>query len=136
VIKSRRSALRTGYCTAIADYVVWTIDFQSDSTIDGKDIKVRLDDRRTARCPSSLSCFATTGGPPQVLRLDSGPEMVFQALQQFCDGKVGMTYIPPGCPWDNGCIESFNNRPRKGGPPESACLKKFVAQVQRWCSRT
>lgn len=24
-----------------------------------------------------------------------------------------MTYIPPDCPWDNGFIESFNNRLRK-----------------------
>ncbi|WP_372510461.1 integrase core domain-containing protein [Mycolicibacterium pyrenivorans] len=24
-----------------------------------------------------------------------------------------MVYIPPGCPWDNGYIESFNNRLRK-----------------------
>lgn len=24
-----------------------------------------------------------------------------------------MVYSPPGCPWDNGYIESFNNRMRK-----------------------
>ncbi|MFI2842327.1 integrase core domain-containing protein [Mycolicibacterium sp. PDY-3] len=24
-----------------------------------------------------------------------------------------MVYIPPGCPWDNGYIESFSNRLRK-----------------------
>ena len=32
---------------------------------------------------------------------------------QFCDGKVGLSYIPPGTPWNNGYIESFNNRLRK-----------------------
>jgi orotate phosphoribosyltransferase len=37
--------------------------------------------------------------------MDNGPEMVSQALQRFCDGKVGLTYIPPGCPWDNGYID-------------------------------
>ena len=57
--------------------------------------------------------FAATGGPPKVLRMDNGPELVSQALQRFCDGKVGMSYIPPGSPWDNGYIESFNNRLRK-----------------------
>jgi putative transposase len=36
--------------------------------------------------------------------MDNRPEMVSQALQRFCDGKVGLTYIPPGCPWDNGYI--------------------------------
>ena len=29
-----------------------------------------------------------------MLRMDNGPEMVSQALQRFCDGKVGLTYIP------------------------------------------
>jgi putative transposase len=45
--------------------------------------------------------------------MDNGPEMISQALQQFCAGKVGLSYIPPGAPWDNGYIESFNNRLRK-----------------------
>ncbi len=40
--------------------------------------------------------FATADGPPMVLRMDHGPEMISQALQQFCDGKVGVSYIPPG----------------------------------------
>jgi putative transposase len=59
------------------------------------------------------TAFATMGGPPKVLRMDNGPELVSQALQRFCDGKVGLSYIPPGSPWDNGYIESFNNRLRK-----------------------
>ena len=48
-----------------------------------------------------------------MLRMDNGPKMVSQALQRFCDGKVELTYIPPGCPRDNGYIESFNNRLRR-----------------------
>jgi putative transposase len=39
--------------------------------------------------------------------------MVSQALQQFCDGQGGLSYSPPGTPWNNGYIESFNNRLRK-----------------------
>ena len=57
--------------------------------------------------------FAAAGGPPKVLRMDNGPELVSQALQRFCENRTGMVYIPPGCPWDNGYIESFNNRLRK-----------------------
>ena len=34
-------------------------------------------------------------------------------LQQFCRDRVGISYIPPGTPWNNGHIESFNNRLRK-----------------------
>ena len=48
-----------------------------------------------------------------MLRMGNGPELISQALQRFCDGKAGMSYIPPGCPWVNGHIESFNNRLRK-----------------------
>jgi hypothetical protein len=33
-----------------------------------------------------------------VLRMDNGPEFISQALQQFCDGRVGTSYIPPGTP--------------------------------------
>ena len=56
--------------------------------------------------------FAAAGGPAKVLRMDNGPEFISQVLQRFCDGKVGLSYIPPGT-WNNGYIESFNNRLRK-----------------------
>jgi putative transposase len=114
---------------ADAPNVVWAIDFQFDSTIDGKAIKIALMiDEHTRvsllhlversitaeRLVAELdSVFAAAGGPPRVLRMDNGPELVSQALQRFCDGKVGLCYIPPGTPWNNGYIESFNNRLRK-----------------------
>jgi transposase InsO family protein len=47
-----------------------------------------------------------------VLRCDNGPEFISQALGKFADGKLGIHYIPPGQPWRNGFIESFNNRVR------------------------
>ncbi|VAZ74448.1 hypothetical protein LAUMK4_01949 [Mycobacterium persicum] len=59
------------------------------------------------------TCFAAAGGPPLVLRMDNGPELISQALQSFCAGQVGLCYIPPGTPWNNGHIESFNNRLRR-----------------------
>ncbi|WP_179474171.1 integrase catalytic domain-containing protein [Mycolicibacterium vinylchloridicum] len=40
--------------------------------------------------------FAARGGPPKVLRLNNGSEMVSQALQRFCDDKTGIVHIPPG----------------------------------------
>ena len=105
------------------------IDFQFDSTVDGKAIKIASMIDEHTRCSllnlveRSITAerlvaelekvFAAEGGPPRVLRMDNGPELVSQALQWFCDGKVGLSYIPPGCPWDNGYIESFNNRLRK-----------------------
>jgi len=59
------------------------------------------------------SVFTMAGGPPKVLRMDKGPELVSRALQRFCEGQVGMSYIPPGTPWNDGYIETFHNRLRK-----------------------
>jgi len=114
---------------ADAPKVVWAIDFQFDSTTDGKAIKIAsMVDEHTRESllhlversitaerlvPELQKLFAVAGGPPKVLRMDNGPELVSQALQQFCKGKVGLSYIPPGTPWNNGYIESFNNRLRK-----------------------
>lgn len=44
--------------------------------------------------------------------MDNGPEFISEALQALCAGSVGISYIPPGTPWNNGFIESFNNRLR------------------------
>lgn len=114
---------------ADAPKVVWAIDFQFDSTIDGKAIKIAsMIDEHTRQSLLNIversiaaerlvaelqKVFAAAGGPPRVLRMDNGPEFISSALQQFCDGKVGLSYIPPGTPWNNGYIESFNNRLRK-----------------------
>ncbi len=114
---------------ADAPNVMWAIDFQFDSTADGKAIKIAsMVDEHTRvsllhlversitadRLVAELAeVFVAAGGPPKALRMDNGPELVSQALQQFCTDQVGMSYIPPGTPWNNPYIESFNNRLRK-----------------------
>ncbi|GAB03793.1 transposase InsO family protein [Gordonia amarae] len=113
---------------ADAPNVVWAMDFQFDSTVDGRKIKIAsMVDEHTRmsllnivdtsipaeRLVAELAAvFAAAGGPPMVLRMDNGPEFISEALQQFCDGRVGISYIPPGTPWNNGFVESFNNRLR------------------------
>ncbi|MGW5525296.1 MULTISPECIES: IS3 family transposase [Gordonia] len=113
---------------ADAPKVVWALDFQFDSTVDGKKVKIasmvdehtrmsllNIVDRSIAaeRLIEELEkVFAIWGGPPMVLRMDNGPEFISEALQAFCAGLVGISYIPPGTPWNNGFIESFNNRLR------------------------
>ena len=88
------------------------LDFQFDSTIDGKAIKIAsMLDEHTRESLLNIversitadrlideleKCFAAAGGPPMVLRMDNGPELISQALQSFCAGKVGLSYIPPG----------------------------------------
>jgi putative transposase len=127
----RKRAGLSSILTVAADApkVVWAIDFQFDSTTDGKAVKIAsMIDEHTRESLLNIversitaerliteleNVFAAVDGPPQVLRMDNGRELVSQALQQFCDGKVGISYIPPGTPWNNGYIESFNNRLRR-----------------------
>lgn len=117
------------FIEADAPKVVWAIDFQFDSTIDGKAIKIAsaVDEHtkqsvlniveRSIDAPRLVQelekAFTAAGGPPQVLRLDNGPEFISQVLRGFCDGRVGLDYIPPGTPWNNGTAESFNSRMRR-----------------------
>ena len=114
---------------ADAPKVVWALEFQFDGTVDGKAIKIAsMIDEHTRlsvlniversitarRLTEELEkAFALWGGPPQVLRMDNGTEFISQVLQQFCRDRVGICHIPPGTPWNNGHIESFNNRLRK-----------------------
>jgi transposase InsO family protein len=90
---------------ADAPKVVWAIDFQFDSTIDGKAIKIAsMIDEHTRESLLNLversitgehlveeltKVFAAHGGPPLVLRMDNGPEMISQALQRFCENRTG-----------------------------------------------
>ncbi len=105
------------------------MDFQFDSTVDGKAVKIAsMIDEHTRLSLMNIversipaqrlveergKTFALWGGPPLVLRMDNGPEFISSALHQFCVNRVGISYIPPGTPWNNGHIESFNNRLRK-----------------------
>jgi len=82
---------------ADAPKAVWAIDFQFDSTIDGKAIKIAsMLDEHTRESLLNLversitaerlidelqRCFTAAGGPPMVLRLDNGPELISHALQ-------------------------------------------------------
>jgi hypothetical protein len=109
VVSPRKRAGVSSVPPIIADApkVVWAIDFQFDSNTDGKAIKIAsLIDEHTREPLLNIversitgedlvdeleKVFATANGPPKVLRLDNGPEMISQALQQFCDGKAGLS---------------------------------------------
>ena len=49
--------------------------------------------------------------PPTHLRMDNGPEFIANALKEWCIGSgCNTAYIPPGSPWENPFVESFNSR--------------------------
>jgi len=52
------------------------------------------------------------GTYPAALRCDNGPELACSAMADWAAGKVGLHFIPPGEPWRNGYVESFNARVR------------------------
>ena len=101
VVSPRKRAGVSSAPPVVADApkVVWAIDFQFDSTVDGKAIKIAsMIDEHTRvsllniversitgeRLVEELEkVFAAAGGPPKVLRLDNGPEMISQTLQRL-----------------------------------------------------
>ncbi|MFP1155606.1 DDE-type integrase/transposase/recombinase [Mycobacterium sherrisii] len=118
-VKARSPRKRAGVSSvptieADAPNVVWAIDFQFDSTTDGKAIKIAsMIDEHTRESLMNIversitaerlvteleTAFMVAGGPPKVLRMDNGPELVSEALQRFCENKTGLVYIPAGCP--------------------------------------
>jgi putative transposase len=109
-------------------YRVWAVDFQFDVTTDGRPIKIAsIVDEHTRECLGGMversitgerlideldRLSAQRGTHPAVLRCDNGPELACSAMADWSAGQVGLHFIPPGEPWRNGYIESFNSRIR------------------------
>ena len=133
-VPQRRRRKRHGTSTAPATVVaeapnrVWAVDFQFDVTTDGRPIKiVSIIDEHTRECLGGLversitgehliaeldRLAAERGTYPAVLRCDNGPELACSAMADWAAGQVGLHFIPPGEPWRNGYVESFNSRIR------------------------
>ncbi len=107
---------------------VWSYDFVSDQTMDGRRLKflcvvdeftrecLALEVRRNFRAREVIVVLAgliAQRGSPAHLRSDNGPEFVAQAVQDWLKAQaVGPLYIAPGSPWENAYVESFNSRLR------------------------
>ena len=107
---------------------VWSYDFVVDRTERGGKLRILvIIDEYTREClairikpsiPASvaievLEWLFLTRGVPKYLRSDNGPEFVSKALCQWLK-EVGCStlFIKPGSPWENGYIESFNDKLR------------------------
>ena len=133
-VPQRRRRKRHGTSTA-ADTVtadapdrVWAVDFQFDVTTDGRPIKiVSIVDEHTRECLGGTversitgedliaeldRLAAERGNHPAVLRCDNGPELACAAMAEWASSGIGLQFIPPGEPWRNGYVESFNSRVR------------------------
>ena len=120
--------------TADAPNKVWAVDFQFDATTDGCPVKiVSIVDEHTRECLGGLVARSITAdtlideldviaagrGYPRVLRCDNGPELACTAMADWAGERIGLAFIPPGEPWKNGYIESFNGRgPRRMSEPQ------------------
>jgi putative transposase len=107
----------------------WSIDFMSDSLVDGRKIRTLniIDDcNREAlaiEVDTSLSAKRVTRvlkrvierrGKPKVIRVDNGPEFTSKDFELWCrDQQIIIQYIQPGRPMQNGFIERFNGSYRR-----------------------
>lgn len=107
---------------------VWSYDFVSDQTSDGRRLKflcvvdeftrecLALEVRRSFRAKEVivvLGGLIAQRGSPAHLRSDNGPEFVALAGQAWLKANaVGPLYIAPGSPWANAYVASFNSRLR------------------------
>ena len=84
---------------------------------------------------TELERLVTTYGPPAFLRADNGPELIANALREWCRcSRIGISYIEPGPPWENAYVESFNGRTRDELPniEEFASLIEAQVVVEAW----
>lgn len=107
---------------------VWSYDFVTDRTHDGKPFRmlcvideftreslaIRVARKLKASDVIDVLCeLFVLRGVPVYIRSDNGPEFVAVALRQWIAAVGAKTaYIEPGSPWENGYCESFNGKLR------------------------
>jgi putative transposase len=107
----------------------WSMDFMSDSLMDGRKIRsLNIIDDYNREC---LSLEVETSFPtkrvirtlerigeyrdlPKEIRIDNGPEYISHKLKKWAfDNNIILTYIQPGKPTQNSLIERFNGTCRR-----------------------
>jgi len=107
---------------------VWSYDFVSDQTEDGRTLKILvvLDEftRRSLALEvgrsftsrdviATLEALVDEHGAPDFMRSDNGPEFIAESVRSWLEtSMIGTLFIAPGSPWENGYVESFNSRLR------------------------
>lgn len=107
----------------------WSIDFISDSLVDGRKFRVLnvMDDFNreslaleadtslpALRVIRVLEKISAERGRPLHLRADNGPEFISYKLRQWCeDNNITIQYIQPGRPMQNAYVERKNGSLRR-----------------------
>jgi putative transposase len=107
---------------------VWSYDFVSERTHDGRAFQIlNLIDEYTQEClairaernldhkdvQKCLAGLFYTRGIPIHFHYDSRPVFISTQLRQWLTRfDVKTLFIEPGSPWENGYIESFNDKMR------------------------
>lgn len=107
---------------------VWSYDFVSDRTSDGRPLRMlNIIDEFSRECLTiyvgrqikasdvlyELSELFIIFGAPDFIRSDNGPEFTAEIVRDWLR-RLGVKtlFIEPGSPWENGYIESFNGKMR------------------------
>jgi putative transposase len=127
--KRKRLWLNDGSCIRLRpdhDNHVWSYDFVTDRTEDGRAFKIlNIIDEYTRECLATfvarkiksedvidqLFSLFVFRGMPEHIRSDNGPEFTARAVRKWL-GRLGVKtlFIEPDSPWENGYIESFNGK--------------------------
>ncbi len=107
---------------------LWSYDFVFERTHDNKPLRIlTIVDEYTRECLALKSGRRITSedviqtladlfiqyGVPAYIRSDNGPEFTAKSIRNWLGRlKVQTLFIEPGCPWENGYIESFNGKLR------------------------
>lgn len=130
VRKSKRKKIkamkRENILTPIIPNQLWAMDFVSDSLACGRKFRtLNVIDVFTRQClaievDTSLSGARVARvldetirkyGKPMAIRIDNGSEFTSKAFDAWAyQNKVGLDFIQPGRPTQNGFIESFNDK--------------------------
>lgn len=113
----------------LQENICWSMDFMSDSLIDGRkfrtlniiddynreclslDIEISIPARLIIR---SLERLKAQGKLPKDIRVDNGPENVSHELRKWAhENNVKLIFIQPGKPTQNSLIERFNGTCRR-----------------------
>jgi transposase InsO family protein len=129
--KKRRLGVSTGKHPQKASYRghVWTWDFIYDWTLKGGSCRIlSVVDEYTREChllhvdrhigakkvQDLLEGLIQEHGAPDYIRSDNGPEFIATSLGHWlAENEIKTLYIEPGCPWQNGYVESFHDKFRR-----------------------